>query len=342
MRTAETSIPEYVRRFFVEYLPVHRQCSPATIASYRDALRLYLLYLREEQRVVPSRVRLEHFSPREVLAFLNHVETARGNSARTRNARLTALRAFLRYLLMVEPLWSSDLQPIMAIPVKRTSRELVTFLDKDELDVLLEAPDPDTWSGRRDRVLFAVMYNTGARVSEVVNAKLADVTLGPTNTMLLHGKGRKERLLPLWPDTVKRLRTWLKRDRQRDGAALFPNERGLPMTRSGVEKRLSLAVSTAATSCSSLKAKRISPHTLRHTTAMHLLQAGVDITVIAMWLGHESIETTHIYMTADLAMKERALKTLQPPTGGSFRFKPDDELLAFLQAHQGRGPNMRS
>lgn len=334
MKTAVKSIPDYLKLFFIEHLPVHRQCSPATIASYRDAMRLYLLYLQVERKVAPSRAGLEHFSAREVLAFLNHAETTRGNSARTRNARLTAIRAFVRYLLMLEPLWSSDLQPIMAIPVKRTSRELVTFLYKEELDALLKTPDPDTWSGRRDRVLFAVMYNTGARVSEVVNAKLADVTLGPTNTMLLHGKGRKERVLPLWPDTVKRLRTWLRRDRQRGGDALFPNERGMPMTRSGVEKRLRLAVSSAATGCSSLQTKRISPHTLRHTTAMHLLQAGVDITVIAMWLGHESIETTHIYMTADLAMKERALETLQPPTGGSFRFKPNDELLTFLQSRQ--------
>jgi integrase/recombinase XerD len=341
MKTAVKSIPDYLKRFFIEYLPIHRQCSPATIASYRDAMRLYLLYLKVERRVAPSRVGLEHFSAQEVLAFLNHAESTRANSARTRNARLTAIRAFVRYLLMLEPLWSSDLQPIMAIPVKRTSRGLVTFLYKEELDALLDAPDPDTWSGRRDRVLFAVMYNTGARVSEVVKAKVADVTLGPTNTMLLHGKGRKERALPLWPDTVKRLRTWLRRDRQRGGDALFPNERGLPMTRSGVEKRLSSAVSSAATSCSTLNAKRISPHTLRHTTAMHLLQAGVDITVIAMWLGHESIETTHIYMTADLAMKERALETLQPPTGGSFRFKPNDELLAFLQSRQ-EPSNMRT
>jgi len=332
MRTAPETIPAYLKRFFTEYLPIQRLCSPDTIASYRDALRLYLLYLREKKHTEPSDVCLEHLSVKNVLGFLDNAEATRGNGPRTRNARLTALRAFVRYLLMMEPLWSTDLHPIMAIPQKRTGRELITFLTSEEMDALLDAPDPNTWGGIRDRVLLTVMYNTGARVSEIVKAKVSDLTFTPTKTMRLHGKGRKERVLPLWPQTVKRLRLWIERERQCDGEALFPNRNGQTMTRSGVEKRLRVAVRTASQSCSSLRAKRVSPHTLRHTTAMHLLQAGVDITGIAMWLGHENIETTHIYVTADLEMKEKALATLQAPKGGGFRFRPGDELLAFLEA----------
>jgi site-specific recombinase XerD len=332
MTTTPTSIPTYLKRFFAEYLPIQRLCSPDTLASYRDAIRLYLLYLRDNKYTEPSEVCLEHLSVKNVLGFLGSTETTRGNGPRTRNARLTAIRAFVRYLLMMEPLWTADLHPLMAIPQKRTGREVLTFLTTEETDALLDAPDPNTWSGIRDRVLFTMMYNTGARVSEIVKANESDLTLTSTKTVRLHGKGRKERVLPLWPQTVKRLRKWVERERQCDGEALFPNRNGQTMTRSGVEKRLNIAVRTAAESCPSLRGKRVSPHTLRHTTAMHLLQAGVDITGIAMWLGHESIETTHIYVTADLAMKEKALAMLQPPKGGSFRFRPGDELLTFLEA----------
>ena len=332
MRTTPTNIPAYMKRFFAQHLPNQRLCSPDTIASYRDALRLYLLYLRDKKHTEPSKVCLKHLSVENILGFLDDAETTRGNVPRTRNARLTAIRAFVRYLLMMEPLWSTDLHPIMAIPQKRADRRLLTFLTIEEIDTLLDAPDPGRWSGIRDRVLLTVMYNTGARVSEIVKAKVSDVTFTPTKTLRLHGKGRKERVLPLWPQTVKRLRKWVERERQFDGEALFPNRHGQTMTRSGVEKRLRIAVRTASEYRPSLRAKHVSPHTLRHTTAMHLLQAGVDITGIAMWLGHENIETTHSYVTADLAMKEKALEMLQPPSGGDFRFKPGDELLAFLEA----------
>jgi site-specific recombinase XerD len=206
------------------------------------------------------------------------------------------------------------------------------FLTRDEVEAILGAPDGDTWSGRRDRVLFAAMYNTGARVSEIVDALVSDVTLKPAGTFHFRGKGRKERVLPLWKRTVKILSQWITTNHLCPDQPLFPNARGTTMTRSGVEKRLQEAVRRAGEVCPSIKKKRVSPHTLRHTTAMHLLQSGVDITVIAMWLGHESIETTHLYVTTDMELKEQALEKLQPPSGGKFRFQPDDDLLRYLKS----------
>ena len=221
---------------------------------------------------------------------------------------------------------------MLAIPSKRTTRQVLDFLTHEELEAILEAPDADTWSGKRDRALFAAMYNTGARVSEIVGALVSDVTLPPGGVFHLRGKGRKERVLPLWKRTVKTLTKWIKANHLRPDQPLFANARGAAMTRSGVEKRLHEAVRTASEVCPSLQTKRVSPHTLRHTTAMHLLQRGTDITVIAMWLGHESIETTHLYITTNMELKEQALEKLQPPSGGKFRFQPDDELLRFLKS----------
>jgi site-specific recombinase XerD len=233
---------------------------------------------------------------------------------------------------MVEPTLSSELQAILAIPIKRTTRRVLDFLTQEELQAILNTPNTETWSGKRDRALFATMYNTGARVSEIIGVIVSDVKLNPGGTLRLHGKGRKERVLPLWRHTGKNISKWIAGNKLRDGEVLFPNARNAPITRSGVAKRLRLAVRAASKRCPSLKNKHVSPHTLRHTTAMHLLQSGVDITGVAMWLGHESIETTHIYMTADLKMKEEALKTLQSPRGGEFRFRPNAPLLTFLES----------
>ena len=327
-----TSIPSYIKRFFSEYLSKQRNCSLNTLRSYRDAMRLFLLYLQKNKKFSVDGVGVEDFSVENIMDFLNALQVTRKNGNGTRNARLSAVRCFVKYLLLVEPTLTSDLQAVLALPSKRTTKRVLDFLSHEEINVILNTPDPETWSGKRDRALFAAMYNTGARVSEITGATVSDVKLNPGGTLHLRGKGRKERVLPLWKDTAKVLKKWITGNRLLDGQVLFPNARRVPMSRSGVEKRLRLAVKRAVAKCPSLKGKRISPHTLRHTTAMHLLQSGVDITLIAMWLGHESIETTHIYMTSDLGMKEKALKVLQSPRGGNFRFRPNAALLTFLES----------
>jgi site-specific recombinase XerD len=290
------------------------------------------VYLQERRQVAPEALAVKDLSAGTIMDFLNDLQASRHNGADTRNARLAALRCFVKYLLWVEPILAGDLQGVLAIPVKRTVRPILDFLTREEVEAILEAPDATTWSGKRDRALFALMYNTGARVSEIIGVKASDVILTAHGALRLHGKGRKSRVVPLWKQTIKILRTWIVGNHLREEQALFANARGAPLTRSGVEKRLREAVQKASARCPSLKSKHISPHTLRHTTAMHLLQSGVDITLIALWLGHESIETTHVYMTTDLAMKERALQTLQPPAGGGFRFRPKAALLSFLES----------
>ena len=220
----------------------------------------------------------------------------------------------------------------MAIPCKRYGQQPVDYLTRDEITALLGAPNTTTWSGRRDQVLFTVLYNTGARVSEVAMAKVYDVTWRRPASLRLHGKGRKDRVTPLWRKTASMLRDWMRHEKLPMDSPLFSNFRGDVMTRSGIAKRLDQAVARASAECPSLKGKSVSPHVLRHTTAMHLLQSGVDISVIALWLGHESITTTHRYMTADLNMKERALSMLQEPSTRKTRYQPSDKVLCFLES----------
>ena len=332
MKTQEADVPRYIKRFFAEYLPMQRNCSPHTISAYNHGFRLFLGYLRDYRQIAPSALTVKELSAANVLDFLNNIQEERRNGPVTRNVRLAAIRAFVKYMLLMEPTLACDLQAILAIPTKRTQQRTLDFLTRDEMEAVLDAPDASTWSGKRDRVLLTVMYNTGARVSEIVGVKMADIALSPGGTLRLHGKGRKERVLPLWSSTLKSVKTWVTGNGLQAGDALFANARGGPMTRSGVEKRLQETVRIASLHCPSLTTKRVSPHTIRHTTAMHLLQSGVDITLIALWLGHESIETTHIYITMDLTMKEQALQALQPPSHGEFRFRATDGLLAFLES----------
>lgn len=331
MTKSECNIARHLKHFLAEHLTQVRGYSLHTVHSYRDALCLLLRHLQEKHGVAPNRVTIADLSAENIMGFLNELQCSRKNGNATRNLRLAAIRAFAMYLQRKEPTLTSDLASLLAIPTKRTTRKVLGFLTRDEMDAVLEAPDADTWSGKRDRALFAVMYNTGVRVSEIAGALVSDVTLTSGGVFRLRGKRRKERALPLWKRTVTMLRKWIAANHLRQEQPLFANARGQAMTRSGVEKRLHEAVRKAGKTCPSLRTKRVSPHTLRHTTAMHLLQSGVDITVIAMWLGHESIETTHLYVTADLELKEKAIKTLQPPSGGAFRFRPGDELLKFLQ-----------
>lgn len=320
-----------LQRFFVEYLMNQRRASTRTIAAYRDTFRLLLEFVERQQGKQPAGLSLEDLSATVVLAFLDYLETERHNCVRTRNARFAGIRAFMHYVGLREPALLALTQPILAIPMKRFERPLVGFLTREHIEALLIAPDPDTWSGRRDRVMFATLYNTGARVSELTGMRIGDLSLAPAAAIQIRGKGRKERCVPLWHRTATQLREWLRQLPCDSNLPLFPNRIGDFLTRTSVAERLKLAAQTLTHRYPELAHQRITPHVVRHSTAMHLLQSGVDITIIALWLGHESPVTTHTYIEADLAMKERALQALQPPKGASVRYQPTDRVLEFLR-----------
>lgn len=321
-----------LQRFFGERLIQQQNASPRTVVAYRDSFRLLLTYAERERRKPPAKLTLGDFDATLILDFLAHLETERHNTVRSRNARLAAVRAFAQYVALQFPPALQLAQQILAIPMKRFERPMLGFLSRDEVQALLAAPDVGTWCGRRDRVMFALLYNTGARVSEMIGIRVSDVTLGATSSVRLKGKGRKQRTVPLWKETAAAIRDWLQFADLSADQSIVPNRSGLPMTRTNVADRLTLAITAATMQCPQLAGRPISPHSIRHTTAMHLLQAGVDITVIALWLGHESPVTTHGYVEADLAMKERALATIAPPETKRKRYRPSDAVLKFLES----------
>jgi integrase/recombinase XerD len=326
------SFAQLLQDFFLEHLLAQRNASPRTVASYRDAFRLLLRYVQGRSRKAVATLTLVDLDAPVLLAFLDHLEHDRRNGPRSRNARLAALRSFYRYAGTRDPLSLPIVQRVLAIPAKRHDRPLLGHLSRDEMDAVLRAPDVSSWSGRRDRALFATLYNTGARVSEAIGLRVTNVdTESPTAVVHLRGKGRKERRVPLWKSTARLLDAWLRENPGPPERPIFPNDRGRPLSRSGVSQRLNLAVTAASATHPSLRKRSISPHTIRHTTAMHLLQAGVELTVIALWLGHENPSTTHGYVEADLAMKQRALDKVAPPTYPRGRFKPSKDILAFLE-----------
>jgi integrase/recombinase XerD len=325
----------HLQAFFAEHLLAHKRASPQTIACYRDTFRLLLRFMRERTGTEPAALSLAALDADAVLAFLDHLERGRGCAVRSRNNRLAAIRSFFRLVALRVPDSLGQVTRVMAIPVKRGDKRLVSYLTRDEVKALLAAPDRTAWAGRRDRALLLTLYNTGARVSEVIALRREQVRLDPAAgpCLELHGKGRKERVVPLWAETVRVLRAWFRELGDQGSGVAFPSARGRALSRDGVDHLLRRAVATAAAACPSLGAKKVSPHVLRHSTAMHLFQAGVDLAVIALWLGHESLETTHVYVEADLATKERALDKLAPvPPGTPARYRPDDKLLAFLAA----------
>jgi integrase/recombinase XerD len=328
---AEPTLAGMLQDFFLKRLMNQRNASPHTIASYRDTFRLLLKHVNTRTHKSPSSLTLEDLDAQAILDFLDHAETDRGNSASSRNVRLSAIRSFFRYCAFEAPGSIAAIQKVLSIPTKRTTHREVGYLSIEEMQAIIAAPDLSTWSGMRDHTMFATLYNTGARVSEITGMKIMDLSLS-TPSARIHGKGRKERSMPLWQSTVKLLKNWLKRLEADPGHPLFPSARGKPMTRHGVEYRLGIAKKSAEAQCPSLKEKRVSPHSIRHTTAMHLLQSGIDISVIALWLGHESPVTTHHYLQADLAMKKRILEKLDPPHTNSILFKPGDTLLKFLES----------
>jgi integrase/recombinase XerD len=331
-QTGTRDFPTVVQRFFCDYLMNQRNVSPRTIAAYRDTFRLLLRELQTQSGKSASELEFPDLDAPAVLAFLRSIEKDRGNSIRTRNARLAAIRAFANYAASEETSFLATARQIRVIPMKRFDRPLIGFLSREEIQAILDAPTLDTWSGRRDRAMLTALYNTGARVSEIIAVRMKDICLDAAPSMTLHGKGRKERVVPLWKSTACLLRHWIKETDSEKDAPLFPGCRGQPLSRSGVEERLRRAVKSASAKCPSFSKRPISPHTFRHTTAMHMLQSGVDITVIALWLGHESISTTHMYIEADLAMKQKALDRLHAPGRQPHVYRAPDKLLEFLRA----------
>lgn len=327
------SFASLVQHFFTEYLVKQRAVSPRTVASYRDAMMLFLDFAHERLGKSPTALSLSDFDPDLILAFLDHLEVDRHNSVRSRNLRLTALRSFLKYAARRDVSSFSSIESALGVPMKRFDRPMLGFLSREEMLAVLGQPG-DTWTSKRDHLLLALLYNTGARVSEIIGIRAGDVVLDVSACVHLLGKGRKQRSTPLWKSTVQEIRAWLKYNPTlgRD-AALLPNRDGHAMTRGNVSQRLNIAVVKATEKFSNLSKRSISPHTIRHTTAMHLLQSGVDFGVIALWLGHESMNTTHRYVEANLEMKTKALAKLQEPDTKMKLYHPaDDALMQFLQS----------
>lgn len=319
-----------VQSFFGDRLVNQQNVSRHTLAGYRDSIRLLLDYVSQRRRRSVAKLALKDLDAPMVLAFLDDLEASRKNSIRTRNVRLAAVRAFMSYAASRDPTSLPVVHRVLAIPCKRFNRPLLGYLTRPEIEAILAAPDSKGWSGRRDRILFTLMYNTGARVSEAIGWSREDVCPEPSSSIRIHGKGRKDRVVPLWKTTAKLLANWVSEISVDPGSPLFPNRFKGRLSRSGVEDRLQKSVTIASEKCPSLRTKTVSPHTLRHTTAMHMLQAGVDATVIALWLGHESPETTHQYVEADIEMKRKILDRLDEPEGTIPRRKKKDVLLDFL------------
>lgn len=318
--------------FFTDRLLRQRRASPHTVAAYRDTFRLLLRFAQARLGKAPSALPLSALDATLIGAFLDHLETERHNSARSRNARLAALRSFFHYAALQEPAHGGMIQRALAIPQKRFERKLVRFLTRPEIEALLGAPDQHTWLGRRDHALLLVAVQTGLRVSELTGLRCEDVTLGDGAHLRCHGKGRKERCTPLSRQVVNALRAWLRERHGVPSDPLFPSLRGGALSRDAVEKLVAKHTAVAREKSPSLNGKHVTPHLLRHTTAVQLLQAGVDRSVIALWLGHEQLETTQMYLDADLTMKERALAKTAPLPSFAARYKPDDRLVAFLQS----------
>ena len=323
--------PAMLEAFFTDRLMRQRQASPNTITSYRDTFSLLLKFAKERLKKAPSKLTIKDMNASFIVSFLDNREKIHGNSARTRNARLAAIHSFFRYLALNEPQYSDLIRRVLAIPTKRYTKKSVEFLTRDEVDAILAEPDQRKWSGRRDRAIILLAAQTGLRVSELIGLKYQDVVLGNGAHVRCEGKGRKERCTPLHKESVMVMRSWLRERNCEPSEPLFINARGAALSRDGIEYILAKYVNAAKQKCTSLRRKRVSPHVLRHTVAMDLLQHGVDQFVIALWLGHESIDTTQIYIHADLKMKEKILKKTSSFGIKGTRYRPDDRLLDFLQ-----------
>lgn len=329
-----TALAPTLQAFFTDRLMAQRQASPNTIAGYRDVFRLLLGYTTGQVHKSPCDLDIADLDATLVAAFLDHLEHHRGNSVRTRNHRLAAIHSLFAYAALAHPEHAASIQRVLAIPAKRFERNLVTFLTEDEIDALLAACDPTRWTGRRDHALLLLAVQTGLRISELASLTCADVTTGVGANVHCIGKGRKERRTPLVATTTAVLRTWLTERDDVPTAPLFPTITGNHMSRDAIERRIALHVATATEHCPSLATKRVTAHTLRHSCAMRLLESGVDLTVIALWLGHEQVTTTNIYLHADMGQKERAIARTTPLTGKGkvSRYQAPDPVMAFLES----------
>ena len=327
-----TPLAPLLETFFTDRLRRQTAASPNTVAAYRDTFRLLLHFAQERLGTPAAALPLRALDAALIGAFLDHLETRRRNGPRTRNARLAAIRSFFHFVAPQEPAHAAVIHRVLAIPQKRCDRRVVNCLTRPEVTALLAGPDQSRWMGRRDHLLLLLAVETGLRVSELVHLRVNDVVLGASSYLRCHGKGRKERLTPLSRRTAARLRRWLHARPAGTTDPLFPARHGGALSRDAVARLLTKHARAAATTCPTLHTKTVSPHVLRHTTAVNLLQAGVDRAVIALILGHESIDTTQMYLDADLTTKERALALTAPPGVRAARFRPSDALLAFLEA----------
>jgi integrase/recombinase XerD len=328
---AISTLPSLLQAFFMDRLMQQRQASPHTISSYRDTFRLLLQYSQQHLGKAPSSLTVPELDTPLLGAFLDHLERERKNSARSRNVRLAAIHSFFRYVALHAPEHSAVAQRVLAMPSKRYSRCPVAFLTSVEVDALLAAPDLTTWSGRRDRALLMLAVQTGLRAAELTSLRCEDIVLGSGAHVRCQGKGRKSRCTPLRKDTVLVLRSWLRERQGQPGEPVFPTTRGTPLSHDALQYMLDKHLPAARRQCPSLTRKRVTPHVLRHTLAMDLLHHGADLTVIALWLGHESPETTSIYLHADMQLKERALATTTDKNVSIPRYKPSDRVMDFLK-----------
>jgi integrase/recombinase XerD len=326
-----TALATTLQAFFTDRLVQQRQVSPNTLAAYRDTLRLLLIFASAQKRKEPSRLEFDDLDASLIGSFLDHLEHQRENGVRTRNARLAAIRSLFRYAALRHPERAALIERVLAIPPKRFERKLVNFLTEPEVEALLAAPDRTTRTGRRDYVLFGLAAQTGLRASELIGLRCSDVHLGVGTHVSCMGKGRKQRITPLTEGMVKVLRVWLNERVGQPEQPVFATQTGKSLSRDALEHRLAKYVTIASKTCPTLGRKAATMHVLRHTAAMRLLRAGIDTSVIALWLGHEQVETTQIYLHADLAIKERALARTNPPNATAGRYQPSDKLLAFLE-----------
>ena len=330
--TDDLRLAGLLQRYFTQRLMQQRQASPHTIASYRDTFKMLLQFARTRLHKVPSALALGDIDAPLVTAFLDDLEASRGITARTRNLRLTAVHSFFRFASYEAPTHAAQIARVLAIPAKKYARALVPFLSRPEVDALLAAPDLSTWFGRRDHALMLVAVQTGLRLSELTGLRWNDVVLGAGSHVRVIGKGRKERCTPLSKASRAVMAAWLREPPRAPDQPVFPNASGGSLSAHGVQYLVAKHAATASRVCTSLAQKRVSPHVLRHTTAMDLMQQGVERSVLALWLGHESVETTQIYLDADLELKSKLLDKLTPPDSKPGRYRPDDALLAFLNS----------
>lgn len=320
-----------IEGFFTKRLMSQRNASAHTIASYRDTFRLLFVYAQKQLHRSPSHLTIGHFNAEFIGSFLDMIEHERGNSARTRNLRLTAIRSFFRYAALEAPEQSSLIQRVLAIPTKRCDRKIVGHLTQNEAAAVLASVDQASWCGRRDYALLLLAMQTGLRLAEITGLRTTDITLGAGAHVRCHGKGRKERCTPLTRDTARVLHGWCNRNLNTIETYLFPSVHGSRLSHDAVQNLVTKHVLAACPRCPTLVGRKITPHMLRHTAAMELMEAGIDRSLIAIWLGHESVETTQIYLDANLSLKERILAQTQAPNGRLRRFQPGDRLLTFLK-----------